>query len=520
MEQDKLHALLQKRDRAVARGSNWIKLLRNAYQLSQPNRNVFKLEQAPGTLKNFETYDGTLVLATRRFVNKLQFSLMPENVNWMQFALSDKFKREVREEVEDEEQFDSFMERVDKLLDARTQEFFDYFRRSNAYNSVNEAFYDMAVSTGALQINEGDDQNPVIFSSIPADKIYFCEGPWGSIDTVFRDFVDLELENAQQMWPGFKTPSALTSNRDPFQTLTLYEISFYDYKKKIYTTLLVHSGTKEVCWEVEEESWPFVIFRWMKLAGEHEGRGPVLDAYPSAATVNEAMRDEILAAEFMSKPIYLGFSDGLFNPHTFNMVPNTVIPVSPSASGGTWPITPLPKSGDITWGAIVVNDLRMQIDKIMFNMPLGPIQDAPPLTATEVAIRQNEMLEDQAASYIRMQREFFNPMIKRVLWILQKRGLMKKFEVDGRTLDIEYRTPLSTGKGQIDVNQLIQYFQTASSMIGPVGALTSLKQDAIPNYLAKNLNVDMSLIATREERQQAVQNMMQMQQQLGGMNEQ
>lgn len=523
METSQVQQILRRRDRAAARASNWVKIKRSAYSLSQPNRNIFQQQIAEGAQKNFYVYDGTLVLATRRFVNKMQSGLVPQNVNWFQLSVADKFIMKVKEEIaksvdtegrEGKElqdfldaQFEAWNERAQRVLQERTDEIFNYIRSSNFDPVINEALYDMAVSTGAIQLNEGTDEEPLIFASIPADRVYYAEGPWGTIDAVFRDFIDIELDCAKQMWPNFKIPATILKNKDPYQLLTLFECSQYDAQTKTYTTVVIEKSTSEVCYEVVDESWPFIIFRWYKLAGEIEGRGPVMDAFPSAATINKCMEDEILAADFMAKPIYLGFSDGLFNPYTFNMQANTIIPINPISAGGSLPIVPLPKAGDVGFGAIVLNDLRQQVDKIMFNTALGPIEEAPPLTATEVAIRQNEMVEDAAASFARLQRELFFPLIKRIIYILQKRGCIKKLELDGKVLDVKFQTPLSLGKGQLDVNQFMIFFQHLAAVFGPEKALIPLKITAIPKFFATNLNVHMPLLRSEQEIQKILSDM-------------
>lgn len=530
MDATQVKVTLERRGRAVARASNWVRILRGAYGLSQPNRNVFQQQIAEGANRNFYCFDGTLVLATRRFVNKMQSGLVPQNINWFELAPADTFLNKLRKEIEqdvqgkvpvtgnaqtDREAFNSavetafslFTERAARVLQDRTNEIFNYIRSSNFDPVINEALYDMAVSTGAIQLNEGDDEEPLIFSSIPADMVYFNEGPWGTIDEVFRDFVDIELDKAYQMWPGFKVPSQVRFNDDKYQLVTLYECSRYNRDTKRYTTVVIEKSTNQVCFEREDESWPFIIFRWYKLSGEVGGRGPVLDAFPSAATINKCMEDEILAADLMAKPIYLGFSDGLFNPYNFNLSANTIIPINRIASGDGPPIIPLPKAGDVGFGAIVLNDLRTQVDKLMFNTALGPIEDAPPLTATEVAIRQNEMVEDAAASFARLQRELFFPLIKRIIYILSKRGLIEPIEIDGKVLEVKFSTPLSLGKGQLDVNQFMLFFQYLSAIFGPDRAIIPLKVAQIPGFLAKNLNVNFPVIRSQAEIEQILANL-------------
>lgn len=506
--------LLKRLASAKARSSSWIKLLRNAYGLSQPNRNVFQLHQAPGTEKNFYTYDGTLVLATRRFVNQIQSGLVPADQNWMQFALSDRFVREIKNEIQDESQQQAFFDDAKELLQQRTETFFDYMRGSNFSSSINEALYDMAVCTGALLVNEGNEEEPLIFSSVPADKIYFCEGPWGTLDYYFMEFEGLDKDVAMQMWEGIKIPSTITNSQDPQQKLNLVLCSYRSREDKITYTRVIEPGTQTVCWEMQEAEGPFIVFRWSKLPGEEAGRGPVLDAFPSAATVNKAMEDEILAAELMAKPIYMAFSDGLFNPYSFRVDSNTVIPVNPLASGGTFPIQPLPKAGDINFGVIVINDLRMQIDKIMFNTALPPLEETPQTTATEINIRNNERLEDMNASFSRLQREFFFPLIKRVVHILMKKGLMPKFELNGKIIDVKFQTPLSLGRGQIQVSKFMQFYQGLTSIFGPEASATLIHAEKIPRFLAENLDTKLDLVKTQEEIIQTMQQMQEAAQQV------
>lgn len=505
LSDDNIKLILKRKQYAQSKDSSWEWLLRRAYELSQPNRNLFQRTTADGANKNWQVYDPTLVLATRRFVNRMQQALVPDSINWMQFAPGDEII------LSDESQ--EFQEAVKDVLQKRTDLFFRYLKRSNFYTSINEAFYDLSVGTSALQCNEtGNDDKPFVFESIPMDRIYFCEGPYGTLDAVFRDHYDMPLYNAETVWPGFKLPENYAGKgQDPYEIkLCLYECAYYDYKIGMYRYCVIEKSTGKAAFEEEpSESWPFIVFRWYKLPGEIRGRGPVIDAYPSAATINKVMQDEILAADLMSKPIYMGFSDGLFNPDTFRIAANTVITVNPIASGGQWPLTPLPTAGRVEYAAIVLNDLRSMIDKIMFNSPLGPIVDAPPLTATEITIRQNEMLEDAAASFLRLQKEFFEPLITRILYILKRRGLFDPIEVDGRLIDIKYQTPLSLGKGQLEVNQFMLWWQNQVNILGPQAALMTIDFAKIPHWMAEQMNVYLPIIKKEVEIQQSIQEMMQ-----------
>lgn len=493
--------LMNKRNRAISRAWLWRYHLLRAYNLSQPNRNLYQI-LSEGAIKDAKTYDLTLVLATRAFVNRMQNALVPQNINWLQFIPGDLVEDELEDAVANgsmtEDQRTQIKSDLEKKLQVVTEKFFKYLRRSNFDTVINEAFYDLAIGTAGIQINEGPDDNPFMFSSIPIDTIGFNEGPWGNVEWVFRDFNNVELNVARRLWPNFITPTKLVTKDSLYEDklITLHEISFYNPDKELYETVVIEDSTREIVYEEESESWPFVVFRWYRLPGEIFGRGPALECYPGAATINRAFRDELLAAELKSNPIYMAYTDGIFNPYTFKLTPNTVLPVNQSASG-SWPIAPLPSAGDISYTVIVINDLRQQIDKLMYNSPLGPLQETPPMTATEVAVRQNELRENAAASFARLQRELFTPLIERLMYILKKKGKFPPIQVNGKDVDVKYQTPLSLGKGQVDVNQFLMFYKDLQMVFGEQIALGMLNAPKVVPYMAKNLNIDVTL--TKDE---------------------
>ena len=96
----------------------------------------------------------------------------------------------------------------------------------------------------------------------------------------------------------------------------------------------------------EFESNPGIVWRFQKVNNEVFGRGPVMDALPSIISLNELARIELAAANLNTFKPYMGFSDAVFNPHTFKLEPFTVIPIAPIGSGGSPPLIPLPDSSN------------------------------------------------------------------------------------------------------------------------------------------------------------------------------
>ena len=247
-----------------------------------------------------------------------------------------------------------------------------------------------------------------------------------------------------------------------------------------------------------------------RMAGEIRGRGPSLEAYPTAATINQALEDELVAAAFQANPMYMAASDSAFNQQTFTPRPGSIVPVQMIM--GEWPIKPFEQSGNIQFNALLVNDFRQQINDMMYAFPLGAV-NSPSRTATEAEIRQTENLESFAAMVPRLQNEFFVPIIQRTLWVINKvlpqtfanipddiRN--KMISVDGQVLGLTFETPLMTASGQVKTQALLGFYQALASMIGAEAATASLNPVELITNMANNQGIEIKNIKSREELEQ------------------
>ena len=476
--------LLKRRARAVAKKENWRELLDSVYKYALPNRNPWELT-SPGDNLNWDVYDSTLVLGLRKFVNRMINALVPPDSNWVNLVAGTV--------VPDEEQ-----EQVNADLQEITELFFFYLRQSNFDLVIHEAFTDMGISTGVLQINEGDDNNPLMFSAIPSNSVAFESGPLGDLSAFFRDWHNIPEDHAKFLWgDDFVVPDHIRRSNETV-AMNLYEISYFDFKEKNYKTFIIEESTSEIVFKKVEESWEWIGFRWSKLAGEDGGRGPAIDAFPTAATINKAMEDELKSAALTANPPMMAYTDNVINPYTLNVAPNEIIPVKAMGTE-TWPLAPLPIGGNISFTSVIVNDLRAQVNEIMMAQPLQPLQDGPVRTATEVAVVQNELRENAGAQFSRVQKELFDPLVRRVLWILQKKGLIPNLTIDGKEIALSYKTPLSASKDQTDVQTFLQHFEIMSGIFTPGVAVNLYDAPKLPRWTGEKLGAKLDLIKDEKE---------------------
>lgn len=501
-----IDSLIKRRDKASARVQEWRHLLDKTYRYAAPNKNSWRdtggQGQKPaskGENVTAEIYDLTLLIGTRMFVNRLVNAVIPQTEQWLRFIPGP----EIEEEFQDE---------AARLLQGLTDKFFSFIDNSNFYLAVPEAFEDCAISTGVIQINEGDDEEPLVFASVPSNSIAYEAGIDGSFKGYFRDFVGISADEILSYWPQGTVSEEIRKLDEECKAggskeIHVVEATLYNYKTKMWDTEVFELKTKHSIYSVTEEQPAFAAFRWNRRPGEILGRGPAMDAMPAAASINEAMKDELIAAAFKANPMYMAYTDSVINLDMFRVQPGAILPVLPTSAGG-WPLTPVPSAGDPNFGILIVQDLREQINTLLMTQPLGS-PDLPKQTATEAVIRSQQFSENAASSYARIKREFFDQIIKRIIYLLKKRGDWPDIKINGKAVAIRYETPLTATRGQREVEKFMTYHQMMAAVIGPEAAATVVNIPKLPFFLAENLEVDLKLVSSEKEINQAMEQMQQ-----------
>ncbi|MBL4721070.1 MAG: phage tail protein, partial [Alphaproteobacteria bacterium] len=122
---------------------------------------------------------------------------------------------------------------------------------------------------------------------------------------------------------------------------------------------------------------------------------------------------------------------------------------------------------------------------------LGQI-NSPRMTATEVLERSAEISKLLGATFGRLQSELLNPLIERGLAILRRRGEIDDIMLDGRRVDLRYRSPLAKNQQRQDAQDALLWFDTISK-IGPE-ALSVIDAPKAARWLAQAFNVPDALL--------------------------
>ena len=158
--------------------------------------------------------------------------------------------------------------------------------------------------------------------------------------------------------------------------------------------------------------------------------------------------------------------------------------------------------------------MRRNVRKALFIDELDTRPNAKtPLSATEVSERLADVARDMGAVAGRMQKEFLQPLVERVIHIYTQQGLLELPKVDGRELKVVAVSPLLRAQDQQDVSDFMRFQQSVAQTFGPEIGPALYEQQATINFLADRFGIDASLLADEKKVAQNVSNMMSLMQQ-------
>lgn len=491
---------LKRYERAKAKRTNFVDVFEECYEYALPQRESF-YHEVSGQRRDDKIFDETAVVGVQEFASRLQSGLVPNFARWADLSAGSEVPKERREAINND-------------LDEVTEYVFEVLQNSNFSQEIHESFMDLAVGTGVLVCEEGDSLNPIRFSAIPLPHVILDTGPDDRIDHVFRERKNIRFDMLKIMYPKAEMSDQLQgmiANQSD-QTTTVLEVVCRDYSRpneEAYYHYAICMTTKCVLMKRRMEgvgSNPFICFRWSKCAGEVYGRGPLFNALSAIKTTNLTIEMILENAQMSISGIYQMEDDGVVNPDTINLVPGTIIPKAMGSAG----LQPINAAGNFDVAQLVLNDMRNNIKRALYNDMLGD-PNRTPASATEVAERMADLSRRIGSAFGRLQVEMVQPVLQRVIHILKKQGRIDLPTVNGREVKIKSVSPLSQAQANQDITTVARFLELAQGAFGPEMMQILINSEETAAYLAKKFGVPDSLVRDAEERKQIVAFMQQMQ---------
>lgn len=482
---------MERYEKAKALRENFVPLFEECYEYALPQRESFYYETV-GQRRDDKIFDETAVVGVQEFASRLQSGIVPNYARWADLTAGSEIPKEERDAINND-------------LDDVTEYVFEVLQNSNFSQEVHESFMDLAVGTGILACEEGDALQPIRFSAIPLPHVVLDTGPDDNIDHVFRERKNIRFDQIAILYPKATLPSKIVDrvSRGGGQTTTILEVVCRDYDRRneeAYYSYAICTTTKCVIYKrqmIGTGSNPFICFRWSKCAGEVYGRGPLLNALSAIKTTNLTIELILENAQMAISGIYQMEDDGVVNVDTIQLVPGTIIPKAMGSAG----LQPIQAAGRFDVAQLVLNDMRLNIKRALYNDMLGD-PNRTPASATEVAERMADLSRRMGSAFGRLQAELVQPVLQRVVHILRKQGRIELPTLNGREVKVRSVSPLAQAQSNQDISSVARFLELVQGTFGPemLNLLVDSEETAV--HLAKKFGVPDSLIRDAEQRKQ------------------
>jgi len=492
--------ILKRHAAAQRRKDNWRQIYEDCYEYALPQRNLYdgyyEGGGAPGQNKMARVFDSTAINATQRFANRIQSGLFPPYGRWCRLEPGPDIPMDRHIEVQ-------------AVLDTYSDKMFSVLRQSNFDLAMGEFLMDLAVGTAVMLVQPGDEATPIRFTSVPQYLVAIEEGAHGKVDNVYRR-MRLKAEAITQHWLDAEISPRLARaiEEKPTEEIELIESTILDASRGEYHYCVIWPDGKEKIVHRTMRSSPWIVARYMKVAGEVYGRGPLVTAIPDIKTLNKTLELLLKNASLSIAGVYTAADDGVLNPQTIRIVPGAIIPVARNGGPQGDSLKMLPRSGDFNVSQIVINDLRMNVKKILLDDTLPP-DNMSARSATEIAERMRELSQNLGSAFGRLITETMVPLIARVMYVMDDQGLIEMpLRVNGLEVKVIPVSPIAQAQNMGDIEKITQWVQIASSL-GPEGQM-AVRTGGIADYIADKLGIPANLRTTPEERMQMMEQAAQM----------
>lgn len=483
--------VLERFDQAKAKRTVWESHWQECYDFALPHRAGFFSQGIAGEKRADKLFDGTAPDAVDQLAASMLAHLTPPWARWFGLTAGPEA---------DKDQLDSLNSELDKV----SQILQTHFERSNFSIEMHQCYLDLvSVGSACLLFEEAEPGNASAFrfSAIPLSQVMMEEGVSGMLSDTFRRS-DVSLAHLKARFPECRLPMDVERKADQNHEtrFTVIEAVIQQGPRFEYMAVLQHGygGTGEpvLLRRGSFSHSPFIGFRWLKAPGESYGRSPVMKALPDIKTANKVVELALKNASIAVTGIWQADDDGVLNPATIRLVPGTIIPKAVGSAG----LTPLQSPGSFDLSQVVLEELRKRIRNALLADKLGT-PDSKQMTATEVLERSAEMARILGATYGRLQSELLTPLVIRALAILNRRGEVKGVRVDGRHVDLQYKSPLARQQTRKEAQDILAWIQSLGSL-GPA-AMDLIHPEKTARFLAKAYGVPMDILKTPQELEDA-----------------
>lgn len=436
---------------------------RQIAEIMSPFRDDFvNARRTQGEKRTQKVYDGTAMMASENLASALWGTMTNSATAWF----------ELRASVEDLDEDRS----VKLWLEEATRRVRHAFASGGMrfYTRVTDLFSDLVhFGTGVFYVDEVPAAGELFFSSRHLAECYIAENRLERVDTVFRRF-EWTARQAQQQWGDRIGPKlAKAAEKEPerkFEFLhAVLPVEDYDGKPKGLMRDQQFAGVYIACEDeviLEERGYyefPYQVPRWSQRTRSVYGESPAMLALAEARMSQAMARATIVGAQKAVDPPLLAPDEGA--RLGVRTTPGGIIYGGMDAQGRPM-YQPLQTGGDIGLGLEMIQYVNQKVTDAFYGSLLMLVNQ-PGRTATEVLALQEEKMRLLGPHLGRVQSEFLDPLLNRVVGIMARAGALPPPppELIETGLRVEYVSPMARQQKAAEAMALLRTFEAVAPYI-------------------------------------------------------
>jgi len=402
--------LLKRMENLESARSNFDTLYQECGDYCMPQNSQITTKRAKGQKAKIDLFDTTMEGSNIQLAAGLYSYMFPTEGRAFVLEVDD-------EELAENDSIKQWLEQTTKVIHKYLvssnfrQAFFEFLKQLGCYG------------TACLYEGRGK-KTPITFINYHMANIYIATNSDGIIDTVFRTFEYTARQAVQEFGLehlGEKITKAYNSLKTRDKKFKFFHAVFpreeYDTEKEDpinmeFASIYVSRDEKKIISESGYPELPYQVDRFDRDALEEYGRSPTMKELPNAKMVNAMKKVRIKGWEKQVDPVTLLPDDGSIWPLATQ--PGGVIFYrAGGAKPEYWEF-----KGDLSRLEEAILSVQRDIQEGFFLDKFDPLIDRQNMTATEVMARVEQTMRFLTPIIGRLQSELFNPMIHRIIGIL------------------------------------------------------------------------------------------------------
>ena len=496
-------------------------VLHEAYSLALPGGNLTEYSSPSSASPSHATgidsslahqhgivFDSTLAESLARTNRRIMTEMFPSGSDWADLHLAEDLID--GQLVPPDKALQELLETIQKVV-------FRAIKHSNFSIEASSALNDFLIAgTGYLRVHYKETgEFPLDFESIWQGDIAFDLGPTRNVEGVYR-ILSLSEYEIKHLWPEatniYSEPLGDAASKADPPKYEIYECTYFDRDKTQdpwhYVVIQLDSteGEPRIIYQSYMALNPWIVFHASKISGRLVTRSPVLDARPSASTLNNIAMFSLDYAAIQSSGIYL-IEDGAVTSAPDNIIePGALIFVNPRPGETGPPIQPLPISGSPELAHMKREEHVQSVKKAMMDESL-PEPRTQPFTAQEIISRKQELRTNIGELYTRLAKELGNQVISHAIYTLKLAGKIDFSEItskevldlNGGDVEVIYKNPLMRQQKLVDATSVIESISAVQSVLGREAILSTINVPATARYIMENMEVPEQLLRSDSE---------------------